>query len=189
MVELGILPRFDSECHEPKLDPLRDRVTRRAAEIRRQWNEAENNSSQIVIGIQQAPEATHLATPIADHRSDKIDAVPESVRRTIGEIPTADIRAAVRNSLRTGARDRDHLLHEVKLALGFQRLRGRIKSRIIASIATEVRMGSIKRNGAKLELCEPEYADLNRCTLIGPAQLRLPRRGSCVRITPPRPSL
>jgi very-short-patch-repair endonuclease len=159
LAELGIEPTFNGISHKNQSSSIRERVIRRAAEIRTQWNEPKNEPTK--GNTEAIPQGKTVLPPgSTGHESDweQDEIGSESRLRSIGEVTAAEIRAAVRHSLQSGARDRDDLLHTVKLYLGFQRLRDRIKTRIIAAITAEVRAGTIVRVGHMLELCPPEFA-------------------------------
>ncbi len=160
LAELGIEPAFVGDSQQKQPDPIRERVIRRAAEIRRQWNTSENEPTKDNIETEVMYEALTLQSLGGDQNQLEQDEIGSDLpRRGIGEIPAGEIRDAVRHSLQSGARDRDDVLHAVKLNLGFQRLRGRIKSRIIAAIATEMRLGNIRRVDDTLELCSRQFAE------------------------------
>ena len=153
LASLGILADFGNDSlHEPA-DPLRDRVIRRAAAIRMGWTTPAESQpggdggTDAAKPLSRMPEAEDEAEP-------DFEFAPRSAARKIEDVSTAEIRSAVLEVLAQGALDRNELLHRVKLALGFQRLRETIKTRIIAALKAEIRSGKVNRNDKFFEVCQ-----------------------------------
>ena len=167
IASLGIQAKFGNDSPREPADALRDRVIRRAAAIRMGWTTPAEPQRDRDGGTQAAkplsilPETAVSETAMpetANEAEPEFEFARRTAARKIEDVTTAEIRAAVLKVLAQGPLERNELLHRVKLALGFQRLRETIKMRIAAAIKVEIKSGKVNRNDKYFEVCQPSLA-------------------------------
>jgi very-short-patch-repair endonuclease len=156
--ELQIAPTVTTSTDESADRSLRDEVVRRAAEYKRTWAEGKDPSEDISADRPKRPGPVLVQMPFAEDTEDDADDDPDATHRNIADIPTAEIKAAISSCLVNGPLGRDELLHHVKSVLGFQRLRKRIKQRIVTVINNEVSSRHLQRTDGMLSLNQEQLS-------------------------------
>jgi very-short-patch-repair endonuclease len=178
---LGIEPQHRAEGpHTGDEDvELRQRVVRRAAELRDEWDSPESSEESSYESsrrsrprrppsVEPDPGPTghqgeqdslfHEADPFADSFGPELASTSNETtgqtsnnfRRTIEDVTPSEMRAAIDRHLpRSGSVERYELLRLVANAIGFSKLGKKIRSRINRTLAAEVRAGRLQTDDWK----------------------------------------
>ncbi|OGX44041.1 MAG: hypothetical protein A3I71_00580 [Omnitrophica WOR_2 bacterium RIFCSPLOWO2_02_FULL_63_16] len=151
--QLGIEPNLTDEAgtRSDTSSDLRERVILRAAELRKQWEEAPDEPAVLADSDESEDDFPEHST-LDDGPGDLFSlAQPNSTARTIEDIPAEHIRACLLKGLpETGEIEKEAFLRTICRMLGFDRLGQRIRKRLNRIIAGEVRSGRLGTNWGKV---------------------------------------